>query len=264
MPMVLAQVHASSASNRLLSNTLSSTGISYTTVYRYGFLALLSLLIPLVADLSQSAAFAVLYGISCALTVSLADASMSSGMLLAVLHGFTHHVWPFINESGLNPEQTVFFDMVVHLALGLWAHLVVINITCRDAPTAVRALLHLVGTVLLLGNLASVFASVMLPADNPIFVESAIFSALNSGYFAAAALTLGNRCSGWQLPKHLALWFSICFAFYYAFRASNDALAYMFVHRFFESFFMIPIWACVLVPSVAAKSTSRPNHTKSN
>jgi len=220
-----------------------------TVFLRYATLGLLSVLVPLIANASQTISLAILYipSLVLALLTMSSDSVLSSGLLLAVVHGLTHHAWPFINEHGLDSSYTVFFDQGVHAVLGLWAHVVALRLNSNSERA--RMCLHIVGTFLLVGNVVSCIASCFLPADDPLFVESAMFSAINSGYFAAAALTLGLNCRGWELPKHLVLWTIFCFAFYYGFRASNDALAFMFVHRFFESFFMLPLWACIIFPA---------------
>lgn len=211
---------------------------------RYVALLLLNILVPVLAHASQGLATGMLYGISLAL-VFHDSRVIASGSFLAVLHGVTHMVWPFINENGISPEFSVFYDEVVHFLMGLWAHVVVLGITCKDSSDDIKAILNTFGSFLLTGNFISCIISIFLPADNEFFIDSAIFSALTSGYFGVAALSLGfKQQSGknWSHIGHHFLMAMIVTGFFFLFRASHDVMSFMFIGRFFESFFMFPLW----------------------
>ena len=212
---------------------------------RYFAIGLLNVLVPLCANYSQSLTTGLLYGISFALLFNDSKV-IASGSFLAILHGVTHMVWPFINQYGLAPaEFSAFYDEVVHLLFGIWAHYVMLAITCKDSSSDIKAVINMTGSCIIFGNFLCVVLSTFLPADNEFFIESALFSGLTSGYYAAAALSLGWKAhSGheWAHIGHQAVFAAVVVFFFYAFRASHDFMAFMFLGRLFESFFMIPLW----------------------
>ena len=152
--------------------------------------------------------------------------------LLAIIHGITHIVYPFINENvGINKNIDVWQDQIIHVCQAILVCSILFDSNIK---------FQIFSTLVVLYNILNVIVGYCCwgQSCHNVYNWFSIAPSLASGlHFATGCL--------FQNPKNIVIYGFIIqgsssVITYFLFKASNDMLKMFTLCRFFELYFIVP------------------------
>jgi hypothetical protein len=155
---------------------------------------------------------------------------------LSTLHSLVHQHIPFISEKGLNLSYSAFYDVVVHLCM----HIYIIYLTIAHIELLTLTVLSFIAA----GSVYNVYVARNAIVNEIKFVNSSIFQALSSGAWISLIV--------YQDPLPQDFEYFLLFTIFVGglnwllFRHNHSALNSMFRGSYFDTFFIFPVYICLL------------------
>lgn len=191
-----------------------------------------------------------IYGLS-TLFVTMNSSKDNTLVLVAMVHGGIHHLWPFMTPEGYNHAWSPFYDVVCHLIMLLLCF-IRIRRHHKVYPFGNKKyenLFYILSWLFITGSVVNCFIAPysMIPDswEFRLFGLTAIFQAISTGYWVSTCLW-NNNWEHKDFYRHWSVWIAVMSLNWFMYQMSDDLIGMSMEFRYVEALFIVASWLSYL------------------